>query len=258
LLQPADLPQQNAELYALEPTPLTIEQCGQCHPSHFQRLKTQGGLHQFDCRECHTVFHAYNPVKGNYAELMPDCGRCHGQVHGEAFTQCLSCHSDPHAIRAAPAIDQVRDDCANCHSVQGQQLQDFPSRHTELACSACHHSEHGLIPSCADCHQPHFAEQQFTACTACHDVHQPLQISLAGTVELKSCSACHAEIFAKWTQTPSRHGQVGCGECHAEHRLIPNCRACHGVPPKHSQAMLTKFPRCLDCHLDVHDLPVKQ
>ncbi len=258
LLPRLDLPPQDPQLYAVDPQPLTVEQCGQCHPSHFFDLKRQGGRHQFDCRECHTTFHAYNPRKDNYAVIMPSCTECHAVIHGEMHRQCLDCHTNPHAATQPPALAGVINACSDCHTDQNKQLERQPSRHTELSCDNCHHTEHGLIPSCAECHQPHFASQAFTGCVTCHPAHQPLIIPLNAGIELRTCSGCHASVYAKWSNTASRHGQVNCAECHTEHKTIPDCKTCHAILPAHSKTMLDKFPRCLDCHLDVHDLPVKK
>ncbi len=252
------VPTQNAALYETTPQPLSLEQCGQCHPQHFQDIKQTGGRHQFDCRECHTTFHAYNPRKNNYTDIMPNCSSCHDLVHGEKHNQCLLCHENPHAIKLAPTISQVENLCADCHTKQVEQLATQPSLHSELSCGECHHSDHGLIPSCAECHQPHFDKQLFTNCTTCHPVHQPLQIALTGRTDLNNCAACHATTFTKWDNSTSKHGEVGCTLCHTAHKAIPTCQSCHETPPAHSKTMLEKFPRCLDCHLDVHDLPTKE
>ncbi|MCW8892505.1 MAG: cytochrome C [Deltaproteobacteria bacterium] len=256
-VQQLNRPQQNAALYAAAPQPLTLEQCGQCHPKHFKDIKQTGGKHQFDCRECHSIFHAYNPRKNNYAAIMPSCNLCHTLVHGEKHSQCLNCHQNPHAAQKPPAINLVVNLCSDCHANQQTQLNAFPSKRTQLSCDNCHHTGHGLIPSCAECHQPHFETQAFTECKACHDVHQPLAINLAEDVELETCAACHSDIFAKWQKTPSKHGQVSCAACHQVHKQIPQCQDCHATPASHSKNLLAKFPRCLDCHLDVHDLPTK-
>lgn len=255
--QRVNLPVADATLYLVSPKPLTLDQCGQCHPKHFLDIKETGGRHQFDCRECHTVFHAYNPRRDNYAAIMPNCTNCHALIHGEKHSQCLLCHENPHAIQPAPTIAQVINLCADCHSDQGNQLAAQPSQHTEQSCDSCHHTEHGLIPSCAECHQPHFETQVFTSCVDCHDVHQPLVIPLAENIELQTCDACHSDIYAQWKNTPSKHGQVSCASCHDRHKKIPECQTCHATPRSHSKTMLEKFPRCLDCHLDVHDLPIK-
>ncbi len=251
------LPKQNAALYAADPQPLTLEQCGQCHPKHFSDVKQTGGKHQFDCRECHTVFHAYNPRKDNYATLMPKCETCHTLVHGKKHSQCESCHQNPHAAQQSPALELLEKICSDCHKNQRDQLVDLPSRHTDLSCSNCHHTQHGYIPSCNECHQPHFDTQTFSSCSTCHAVHQPLAISFNDNIELQTCDACHSDIFTKWQRTPSKHGDVSCSSCHRAHKQIPQCLDCHTTPTSHSKKLLEKFPRCLDCHLDVHDLPVK-
>ena len=252
------LPVADQSLYAAEPSPLTLEQCGQCHPRHFTDLKTAGGRHQFDCRACHTVFHAYNPRKANYAEIMPDCAACHQAVHGDKFSRCLDCHGNPHAVLRAPEIARVESACNDCHATQSGQLAAQPSRHTELSCSTCHHTRHGLVPSCSECHQGHFPEQDFAGCTECHDVHQPLDIRLQEENDPATCAACHVEVVGKWQGTASKHGQVSCAGCHNRHGQVPQCRDCHATPPSHSSRMMEKFPHCLDCHIDVHDLPVKK
>ncbi|PLX98389.1 MAG: cytochrome C [Desulfuromonas sp.] len=253
-----NLPQQNAELYATDPQPLTLEQCGQCHPQHFQGIKQMGGRHQFDCRECHTIFHAFNPRRDNYTAIMPQCSQCHVPVHGNKFTRCLACHQNPHMATKAPAVQIMVNICGECHSEQKRQLVAAPSAHTEVSCDSCHHTEHGSIPSCAECHEPHFETQEFSTCTACHDVHQPLIIAMGGDIELQTCSGCHGDIYTKWSTTASKHGQVRCNDCHDRHKQIPQCQDCHGIPDNHSAKMMARFPRCLDCHLDVHDLPVKR
>ena len=253
-----NLPQQNAALYATVPQALTLDQCGQCHPKHFQDIKQLGGKHQFDCRECHTIFHAYNPRKDNYATIMPQCTSCHPLLHGEEHSQCLTCHENPHAALQSPTMAKIKTFCADCHRKQLDQLTAQPSRHSELACDNCHHTEHGLIPSCSDCHQPHFDGQSFSDCKTCHDVHQPLAINLNQDADLRNCAACHIDIYEKWQGTKSKHGQVSCIACHSVHGMIPQCQDCHATPASHSKAMLAKFPQCLDCHLDVHDLPTKR
>jgi len=253
-----NLPAQEPGLYAVDPQPLTVTQCGQCHPTHFGALKEAGGKHQFDCRECHEVFHAYNPLKNNYAEIMPKCATCHGQPHGTKHVQCLNCHENPHAPNRVPMTHMLAGICSDCHGAQNTELQKFPSKHTEQACNSCHHNRHGYIPQCAECHEPHFETQAEATCQQCHPVHQPLTIALSSNVELETCNACHSDIYVKWQGTPSKHGQVGCAECHTQHAMIPECSLCHVAPPGHAPKMLEQFPNCLTCHLDVHDLPVKK
>ena len=252
-----DLPPQDASLYAVEPQPLSMAQCGQCHPRHFGDLKNAGGKHQFDCRECHEVFHAYNPLKKNYAEIMPQCATCHGQPHGTKHVQCLNCHDNPHAPNNVQMTHMLAGICADCHSAQTAELKQFPSKHSQQSCNSCHHNRHGYIPTCSECHEPHFATQAEVTCMQCHPVHQPLTIALSNNVDLETCNACHSNVYQKWQGTLSKHGQVGCAECHTEHAMIPKCSNCHETPASHAPKMMEMFPNCLTCHLDVHDLPVK-
>ena len=243
-----------ASLYDIEPEPLTIVQCAQCHVAHFKWLKASGGRHRIDCQQCHEIFHAYNPTKNNWADLMPRCSKCHALPHGEKFGECLTCHANPHTPRIVSMGAQLAASCGECHTGPADQLKAFPSAHTEQGCDACHH-KHGFIPSCMECHEPHVAGQTVETCKSCHPVHKPLQIALTPDASTETCKACHDEVYAKWTGTNSKHGSVNCSMCHTAHGQIPACTRCHEAP--HDKTILAKFPRCLDCHMDVHDLPVK-
>lgn len=244
-----------ASLYASEPVPLTPVQCAQCHTPIYNNLKNDGGRHRFECQKCHQAFHSYSPVKNNWLELMPKCRNCHLLPHGEKITDCTSCHSNPHAATKIPMSKNLLASCVICHSGPPEQLKKFPSKHTNLACDDCHTS-HGFIPSCNACHKPHYEGQDFKTCTKCHPVHKPLQIMFTKDADARTCSACHQDVYTKWSKTPSKHGKVNCANCHTEHGFIPACSACHNQP--HSKQLHERFPKCLTCHQDPHDLPVKQ
>jgi hypothetical protein len=251
------LPEVDETLYINDPVPLTPVECGQCHINHFSRLKENGGRHRFACQECHELFHMYNPLKDNYAELMPRCNTCHGQPHGEKQTNCLGCHVDPHAPQRAPAVEKLANICADCHAAPAKTLADFPSAHTEQGCDTCHHETHGYIPNCFECHEGHYDAQPIDACATCHqDVHKPLQIQLSRDSDTETCAVCHEDVYSKWKGTPSKHGSVNCSQCHTRHAYIPDCQVCHASP--HDPQQLKIFPNCLTCHIDVHDLPVKR
>ncbi|PLX79226.1 MAG: cytochrome C [Desulfuromonas sp.] len=245
-----------ANPYDAEPKPLTILDCAKCHPYQFGGLKQNGGKHRFDCQDCHEVIHAYNPLRNNYAEIMPKCSNCHELPHGEAHSTCLTCHTNPHTPRVVPASGPLDGQCASCHTTQITELKQFPSMHSEQNCQDCHHTKHGNIPNCSECHEPHFASQEFSTCTSCHPVHKPLQISLQGQTDMRTCSGCHGDVYGKWSKTPSKHGQVACTFCHENHGEIPQCNKCH--TPPHGEKLLKMFPDCLTCHLDVHDMPSKE
>jgi len=246
------------EMYKDTPVALQPVQCGQCHVVQFKNLQDDGRKHQFACQNCHTKFHAYNPRKSNYDAIMPQCKNCHlTPPHGDKFLDCLTCHSNPHTPRSVALNKHLEENCGNCHTEEGQQLQQFPSKHTEQGCTACHANKHGVIPTCFNCHEPHIPGQTFEDCKTCHNPHKPLQIMFHGEeTKVDTCQACHEEVYGKWSHTPSKHGTVNCTRCHVAHGKIPECTMCHGLP--HSEALHKLTPRCLDCHLDVHNLPIKQ
>ncbi len=248
--QPADTAD-SGDIYATIPKPLTAVQCGQCHESIYMKLRSNGGKHKFVCRNCHKEFHNYNPVRKNWNEIMPKCARCHNQPHGPGITACLKCHQEPHTPLVIPYNSYVTSRCGKCHPGPAGQLKKYPSKHTKLGCAKCH-DKHGYIPSCFKCHKPHIPNQSLEACKSCHPVHKPLQITY-GTGNAKTCSTCHKKVYNEWSHTRSKHGKVDCAQCHPKHGEIPKCSKCHGQP--HDKAMLQHFKRCLDCHLNVHDLP---
>lgn len=244
------------EIYATEPQPLTATQCGQCHPGVFKNLKNDGAKHRFDCQKCHAAFHAYNPKKGGWDTLMPQCSSCHADLHGKTLTDCASCHANPHAPKKVAMETRLVNACPDCHGVPKEQLVKFPSKHTKLSCQKCHTS-HGFKPSCFTCHKPHHEGQVLATCTTCHPVHKPLQITYEKDAPAVTCGSCHGKVYAKWQSTPSKHGKVNCAECHhSKHRYVPQCAECHGSP--HKKEIHDRFPKCLSCHLDVHDLPIMQ
>jgi hypothetical protein len=242
--------------YALEPEPLSTVECGRCHLPIYNQIKHEGGKHQIECRQCHVKFHAYNPIKQNWKEIMPKCETCHGLIHGQKFAACAQCHSNPHAPKTQMAMTpEFAKMCGDCHANVGQELQKNPSKHTKVACDMCHHDRHGFIPSCMECHKPHTANQKVEECLSCHPVHSPLNISYAKTVPNAVCGSCHGPVFNKLEASASKHRMVTCAQCHSKHRYIPKCEECHGKP--HGEGLLKKFPNCLQCHIDVHDLPLK-
>jgi len=244
-------------MYRQEPPPLSVIQCAQCHRPIYKKLQKAGGRHRFACTNCHTKFHSYNPTQHNWRAIMPKCSQCHKEPHGPKFTKCLKCHQEPHTPLVVPMTNYVSKSCKGCHTGQTKQLTKYPSAHTDLECSACH-DKHGFIPSCFKCHEPHIKGQTVKECKSCHPVHKPLQIQFKDkkVANAKACSACHDTEYDKWSRTKSKHGTVECIRCHTKHGEIPQCTRCHTSP--HPANLLAKFPRCLDCHMDVHDLPVKR
>jgi len=242
--------------YSLDIKPLTPADCGRCHLSVYNQIKNEGGKHKIECVQCHTKYHVYNPIKQNWQEIMPKCQTCHGLIHGDKFASCGACHSNPHAPKTQMAMTQdFAKVCGDCHGKVAQEIQKNPSKHTQVTCAMCHHSKHGFIPSCMECHKPHSEGQTVKDCLACHPVHSPLMISYPDTVKNEVCGSCHAAVYKKLSANLSKHANVACAKCHSRHRYVPKCEECHGKP--HGEVVLKKFPNCIQCHVDVHDLPSK-
>lgn len=238
--------------YEADIKPLTPDECARCHYSVFSQIKNEGGKHKIDCTQCHTKYHAYNPGKQNWAEIMPKCETCHGKYHGDKFVACMQCHA-PHAPKTEIAVNaETAKTCGDCHGKVAQTLQQSPSKHTKVACATCHHSKHGLIPSCMSCHKPHASGQTDKDCLACHPAHTPLVIAYPKDTKNSVCGGCHGAVQKKLEASTGKHRQVLCAQCHTKHRYIPKCAECHAQP--HAEGLLKKFPNCSQCHVDVHDL----
>ncbi|NWF98697.1 MAG: cytochrome C [Nitrospirae bacterium] len=244
------------DVYEMEISPLTPADCARCHPGVFNEIKGEGGKHKFDCQKCHTKFHQYNPVKQNWNEIMPQCKTCHGLIHGEKFAACATCHSNPHAPKTQMTMSaEMSKVCGDCHTKVGQEVKTNVSKHTNVACSSCHHDKHGYIPSCMECHKPHTSTLTVKECLACHPVHSPLKISYPISTVNDICGSCHGVVYGKLKANASKHSTLTCASCHTKHRFIPKCEDCHSKP--HGEALLKKFPNCADCHVGAHDLPSK-
>lgn len=244
--------------YDADIEPLSTEECGRCHYSVFQDIKKAGGLHRIDCVRCHEEYHVYNPRKQNYDEIMPKCIVCHqsasgGPYHGEeeSLTPCLNCHADPHQPLMIP-MGELYGQCAPCHREQGQEVQDYPSMHTEVACSDCHAEKHGYIPGCDMCHESHSpaVEMSDQDCMSCHPVHKPTQISYEADTNSLICAGCHGGVYKMLQDKVTGHTSVTCAECHPRHLEALACTDCHGEP--HPASM--NATNCGECHGIAHDL----
>jgi len=250
-------------LYDQNIQPLKIQQCAQCHIAVFKKLKADGKRHQKECTFCHEVYHTYAPGKVEYKDAIPKCVDCHGHPHGETelVTTCHNCHVNAHTPVNLP--DLTADLCHNCHANPPKQLQQFPSKHTELACTDCHTS-HGYIPRCTDCHSTDGGEvfhidgpKENTLCLSCHaGPHKPLEISYSEDTPQEQCGTCHknpthAEVFKTIRAANSKHNtEVTCASCHDEHGKIPDCSKCHDQDG-HRAGLETQD--CLRCHTNPHD-----
>ena len=244
--------------YSATVQPLTLEECARCHTSHYGWLRDNGARHQgVACTDCHEVFHAYNPLRNNYAEIMPKCSSCHDAPHGsaEAVMQCLECHANPHKpLVSIPDPAGLEGRCQLCHDQVAASLKAEVSKHTEQECSSCHSQKHGRIPQCAECHDNHspMASLETPDCLACHPVHTPLQISYPLTQGTEVCAGCHDDAYGLLQARVTKHSALTCAKCHPAHGQLPACQECHGEP--HSGAIHKKYDVCGACHGIAHDV----
>ncbi|MCK5323267.1 MAG: hypothetical protein KAJ45_03935 [Desulfobulbaceae bacterium] len=238
---------------------LSINECGRCHNSHFKRLKNNGSRHQkVTCTDCHELFHAYNPLKENYAEIMPSCSSCHDDPHGtaEAVTKCLNCHTDPHQpIVTIPEASNLESQCRICHGKVAKSLLNKPSKHTDEDCSSCHSDNHGRIPDCSECHESHSPSVALNNpdCMACHPVHTPLVITYPQNQDNTVCAGCHTVVHDELQANVTKHTALPCAQCHPSHAQLMACSDCHTATP-HSASIHQKFLKCGSCHNTAHDL----
>jgi len=247
--------------YEMEIKPLTTVECARCHNSIFEVLKKTGGKHRIDCVRCHTKYHAYNPRKQNYDEIMPKCSSCHvsksgGPFHGDnkKLIPCLNCHVDPHKPLAIP-MSNIDTSCTLCHAKEAVEIQKYPSKHsTEVSCADCHAEKHGNIPECSVCHETHSPEVEMTSkdCMSCHPVHKPKLIYYPKTTASKICAGCHEKDYEILVASKTKHAKVPCADCHPKHKEIPSCRRCH--PNTHTRGKMADVSKCADCHGKAHNV----
>ncbi len=260
------------ELYKGEPRSIQPVQCGSCHRGEYKKLQASNSKHRFDCLKCHTKLHAYIPTKKNYKAIMPKCTRCHGLKHGDAFPNCLQCHTDPHTPLDIPfsgVQQKVKNRhgkkvvaCEVCHyNPEGKEMEEYPCKHnTEVGCVGCHitgidATKHGMKPTCFDCHEPHIQGQTYKDCLVCHRPHSAKHIlKYPENIDNKVCGSCHTKIYEDLQRNHTKHTDLYCATCHEHHGEIPKCQKCHGEP--HGAEIHHKFPNCLKCHVDPHNLPV--
>jgi len=250
--------EEGPEVYQQEIQPMKTIECARCHPAVFTDIRDKGGKHQIACRKCHDVFHTYRPDK-DWKDVVPACATCHKEYHGKHFPDCLRCHENAHAPAHDMSVNKMAADCGTCHPAQLTECGKYPSAHTDVSCAECHHTSHGHIPGCTDCHEkPHAAGMDDAGCMACHPPHSPLEVSYSEDVLNHVCAGCHSDVADKLSRSGKGHVSLLCVFCHPQkHGHIPDCKDCHKTIP-HSEKMMEQFEGCLDCHGDAHGLNLEQ
>ncbi len=227
---------------------LVPDDCSKCHDAAPAAIEAKGMAHKTDvgCTDCHVG----HPPRD--ADIIPKCDMCHSDTPHFELPNCAGCHSNPHTPLEIAFSDDVTDPCLTCHTEQMDQMKVTPTLHKEQPCSSCH-STHLEIPNCTRCHEPHSADMVQQDCLTCHKAHVPVPVAYPDTIPNVQCGSCHDTALDLLMASKAKHKDVTCVDCHvAEHKMIPMCQDCHGVP--HPQAIMVKFPTCGDCHGIAHDL----
>lgn len=227
---------------------LSSADCVKCHEAPPKDIAAAGGKHKTEvtCQDCHVG----HPPK--VKKPIPQCNQCHDGKPHYKLPSCNGCHSNPHTPKVIKFGSNVTDPCLTCHSPQIEKLRKFPSKHSTLACSFCH-NVHGKIPACTTCHKPHSADQTAKDCAICHQAHAPKEVTYKNDTPNKQCAGCHSKATQLLAASTAKHSKLACVNCHqTKHKMVPACTQCH--PKPHPAAILSKFPKCGECHSIAHDL----
>lgn len=244
---------------------MLTEECMQCHPAIAKLLRTKGAMHgHVECRQCHLQVHTYIAGKTNYEDILPKCDRCHGHPHGDELVQCSSCHQEAHAPLDIPANRALSQGCYVCHPELDKDIKIFPTKHTYLYCTSCHHTRHGHKPACLECHQAHAGRisapglitestNPLDQCISCHPPHKALKVRYPDDTENTVCAFCHRKADEMLRRKYTKHTALLCIACHPDqHKTIKRCKECHGEP--HPKDILSKFNSCGACHGVAHSV----
>jgi len=180
------------------------------------------------CLTCHTVPGLEMP--------LPDGEKLPLTIPADSFAHsihsplgCTGCHTDislPTHPAAVPIIKSRREfslkmvqACQTCHT---QQFNDWrTSVHAALVSQG-----NTAAPVCTNCHSPH-----------------AVQKGVAEAIDTVPCRACHAAIFAAYSD--SVHGILRRGGM----RQAPLCFSCHGAHAVHVPSEMQGLKDvCLRCH----------
>ncbi|MCB9331952.1 MAG: cytochrome c family protein [Lewinellaceae bacterium] len=248
--------------------------CIACHEDYHQKTLSS------DCAKCHTTTafapaskfdhsKADFPLRGQHK--LVDCKSCHKdevrngkvfkQFTGLSFSNCNSCHNDPHNFNLGT-------NCKQCHTEQSflstaglknfdHSETHFPlkGKHEQVDCAGCHNMRTTASTifqdrlgvrtnNCVQCHQDVHDRKFGTNCAECHDErsfrvsgtlknfnHARTGFELVGKHQTVGCKQCHTSgSFTK----PMRY--YFCADCHTDYHegqmasilgISPDCRECH-------------------------------
>ncbi len=200
---------------------LPPQACGSCHPDEFQewshsthanasfdpifQVYLQGASQPGECFACHTT--GYNTLTGQFVLAGVSCEACHGPYRAEhpadsmliarSEEMCGACHRSTLAEWEMSRHGVVGVTCIDCHEVHSQRTREASI--TNVLCAECHaaqlqnetHVQHVEAVPCIECHLARPANLAEGA------VSGKAETGHSFTVQLATCTACHANQFAE-------------------------------------------------------------
>lgn len=234
-------------------------ECLTCHTDyHFRTLSSE-------CVNCHNQ-DSFVPATGFSHDKSRfilagkhksvDCSKCHEvriidgrkfqQFRGIQFSNCTSCHKDPH-------MNQFGQTCRQCHSEESfhiiKGMKDFDHDKTGFRLEEKHQ-----IVTCKSCHKNNYTEPlKHDRCSDCHTDYHNRQFLKNGVSP--DCSECHTiKGFANFSFTVERHN-TGPFPLRGAHGAIP-CYECHRKQDRWSFRSIGI--ECKDCHQDIHQSYIRE
>jgi len=228
-------------------------ECLTCHADY--HLKTLPAT----CLDCHTA-EAFKPASkfshdkakfrllGKHKNI--DCLKCHKletidgkkfqEFRGVQFSNCTSCHKDPHN-------NKFGQNCSQCHNEESFQVvkgvDKFDHNKTNFKLEEKH-----LGINCKACHKTKFTDPlKYARCSDCHVDYHNKQFAKNGVSP--DCATCHTvKGFTQFSYTIEQHNS-SVFPLQGVHSAIP-CFECHKKQEKWSFREIGK--ECKDCHKDIH------
>ena len=229
------------------------QECLTCHTDYHMRTLSSS------CLNCHNPDSFLPASKFNHNNTKfqlagkhksVECMKCHKiemidgkkfqQFRGIQYSNCTSCHKDPHQ-------NQFGQNCRQCHSEESFRIvsgiRNFDHNKTNFKLEDKH-----LIVNCKTCHKTKFTDPlKHDRCTDCHPDYHNKQFVKNGIAP--DCSQCHSvKGFTLFSFTPEDHN-LGRFPLQGAHTAIP-CYECHKKQDKWNFRMTGI--NCKDCHEDIH------
>lgn len=227
--------------------------CLTCHNDyHRQTLPS-------NCLECHFEDNFKPASKFNHdnsrfklagRHKTVECSGCHKtqvidgknfqEFRGIEFSNCTSCHVDPHQ-------NKFGQNCRQCHTEESfhiiKNTAGFDHNKTAFKLEGKHQAV-----DCNKCHKTKYTDPlKHDRCTDCHNDYHYGQFTENGRV--KNCSECHSvNDFTQHNYTLENHNQSKF-VLRESHTAVP-CFECHKKEQKWSFRSIGI--NCSDCHRDIH------